>query len=339
MIQLLKHIHKAKSIRERTYFRQIRSSIIIIITISSYWLIHRNWQFINYCLTFLGVLLLIIDYQRSTKDLANHHLKLPDLTIIFLFNIFLIGIFLITGASQSPLLGILLLPVILFGAEYGTVISAWNYLTMIVLFTFSLIFGVTPIKINSLVHYITLIFVTGAYLATLRNYHRSNRHYQRKIERLVFNDELTGLYNRRFLKSAVQRKIKDKNQFGLILFDINYFKYYNDYWGHAAGDILLISIGKVLHQSVRSQDIVVRHSGDEFIVVLPEADRRTIEAIINNIIQSIDSFNFPGEECFPNQKLSLSYGFSVFPDDARYYQDLFTTADHALYNYKKENFH
>lgn len=336
---MLKHIYKGKSIRERTFFRQIRSTIIIIITISSYWLVRRNWQFINYILTVLGILQLIIEYQRPNKDLANHQLKLPDHLIIFLFNIFLAGNFLITGASQSPLLGILLIPVILFGAEFGRTVGFWNYLEMIFLFIFSLIFSPTPITFNILIHYITLVIVTGAYLATLSNFHHSNKHYQRKIERLLFHDELTGLYNRRFLKSAVQRKIKNKHQFGLILFDINYFKYYNDYWGHAAGDNLLILIGKVIHKSVRTQDIVVRHSGDEFILVLPEVNRTTIETIINNIIQSIDSYNFPGEECFPNHKLSISYGFSIFPDDARYYQDLFTTADHALYSYKRENFH
>lgn len=336
---MLLYLHKGKAIGEKTFFRQIRSTIIITVIISSYWLVSRNWLFFSYIITALGVLQLVIDYQRPKKILADPKMKLQDYALILIFNAILAGTFLITGSSQSPLLVILLIPIILFGAEFGAIVGACNYLGMILLLIISLVSMRFPISLTVLTNYISLIVVAGICLATIGLFHRSYKHYQRKTEHLLIHDELTGLYNRRFLKSVVLKEIKSEHKFGLILFDINYFKYYNDYWGHSAGDILLINIGKVIKKSVRPQDIVIRHSGDEFIVLLPEANQVTVESIIENIQQSIDSYNFPGEECFPNHKLSISYGYSIFPDDAPNYHDLFATADQALYNYKKERFH
>lgn len=337
--QMLLNLHKGKSIGERTLFRQIRSIIVLLVITSSYWLVRRNWLSISYILTVLCALQLLIDYQRPKKILADPKMRLQDYALILIFNIILAGTFLITGSSQSPLLIILLIPIILFGAEFGTIVGAWNYLGVILFVILILVVTRTSISLNILTNSISFIVVAGACLATIGIFHRSHKHYQRKTEYLLIHDELTGLYNRRFLKSVVLKEIKAEHKFGLVLFDINYFKYYNDYWGHSAGDILLISIGKVIQKSVRPQDIVIRHSGDEFVVLIPEANQAMVESVIDNILQSIDSYNFPGEECFPCNKLSISYGFSIFPDDAHNYQNLFTTADQALYNYKKERFH
>lgn len=337
--RMLLYLHKGKTIGERTFFRQIRATIVLLVIISSYWLVRRNWLFISYILTALGVLQLLIDYQRPKKILANPKMKHQDYALILIFNIILAGTVLITGSSQSPLLAILLIPIILFGAEFGIIVGACNYLGVILLIIISLVLKRASISLTILTNFISLIVVAGVCLATISNFHHSYKHYQRKAEHLLIHDELTGLYNRRFLKSVVLKEIKAEHKFGLILFDINYFKYYNDYWGHSAGDILLINIGKIIKKSVRPQDIVIRHSGDEFIVFLPEANQVTVESIIDNIQQSIDSYNFPGEECFPSHKLSISYGYSIFPDDAHNYHDLFATADQALYNYKKERFH
>lgn len=336
---MLLYIHKCKVIGERTFFRQIRSTIVLLVIISSYWLVSRNWLFVSYILTALGALQLLIDYQRPKKNLADPKMKLQDYALILIFNIILAGTFLITGSSQSPLLVILLIPVILVGAEFGVIVGVYNYLGVILLLIINLVFKRDSLSLTILTNFISLIIVTGVCLATIGLIQRCYKHYQRKTEHLLVHDELTGLYNRRFLKSVVLKEIKAGHKFGLILFDINYFKYYNDYWGHSAGDILLVNIGKVIKKSVRPQDIVIRHSGDEFIVLIPEANQVTVKSIIDNIQQSIDSYNFPGEECFPSHKLSISYGYSIFPDDAHNYHDLFAVADQALYNYKKERFH
>ncbi len=336
---MLLYLHKGKSIGQRTIFRNIRSIIILLVIISSYWLINRNLRLVYYIQTVLGITLLLVDYHRPKTVLADIRIKLPDYAIMVIMNLFLAGTILISGASHSPLLGIILIPVILFGAEFGTIIGIWNYLITALFVIFTLVFSATPLTFYIIARNITLIVCSGACLTIIRTFHHSYNHYNRKIERLLTHDELTGLYNRRFLKSAVLKEIKSNKNFGLVLIDINYFKYYNDYWGHSAGDNLLINIGKVINKSIRPQDIAVRHSGDEFIVLVPESNQTIVESTINKINLSIESNLFPGEECFPENKLSISYGFSLFPNDARNYQALFTTADQSLYKYKREHFH
>lgn len=336
---MLLYLHKGKSIGQRTVFRQIRSIIFLLVIICSYWLLNRNLLFFYYILTAMAIMALLIDYQRPKKALADFQIKLSDLTIIVITNIFLAGTVLITGAAQSPLIVIIIIPIILFTTEFGTAIGAWNYIGLVIFIFCNSFYGATTVTLKTLAIPFTLIITTGTCLTAIGAFHYFNNHFNRKIHRLLTRDELTGLYNRRFLKFLVSREIKAEKSFGFILIDINYFKFYNDFWGHSAGDNLLINIGKILSKTVRPHDIVVRHSGDEFIVLLPESDQTTVEKIVNGIIQSIESHHFPGEECFPDHKLSISYGFTLFPSDAHHYQDLFTAADQALYSYKKERCH
>jgi diguanylate cyclase (GGDEF)-like protein len=87
-------------------------------------------------------------------------------------------------------------------------------------------------------------------------------------------DALTGLYNRRFFRDALNREIASANRkgfpFSVILLDIDHFKRVNDAFGHDAGDVVLKEIAAVLRASVRDSDIAVRHGGEEFAILLPE---------------------------------------------------------------------
>lgn len=336
VIQMLLYLLKGKSIGQRTIFRQIRSSIILLVIIGSYWLIKPSLLPIYYVLTALIIMVLLYDHQQSKKVLADHSINFTDIMNIIITDLFLIGTVIITGAAQSPLIDIVLIPIILFTAEFGTTTGIWNYIGLSIFLIINSVLGVSVFTLRTLAVPLTFLITGGACLFAIGALHYFQTRFTRKVSRLLTRDELTGLYNRRFLKFFVSNEIKTKKSFGFILIDINFFKYYNDFWGHSAGDNLLINIGKVLSKSVRSQDIVVRHSGDEFIIMLPESNQTEVEKSIYKIVQSIESYNFPGEECFPGQKLSISYGFTIFPSEAHHYQDLFTAADQALYRYKKE---
>lgn len=284
----------------------------------------------------MGIVVLLIDFKRPKKSLADNQFKFTDLSIMILNNLFIAGIILITGAVQSPLISMVLIPIFTFAAEFGIKIGIWNFLGFgIFIAALSLTDG-SLINFKNLINYLILINISTIFLITVSASRYFQDHFNKKVDRLLTRDELTGLYNRRFLKHSVSKQIKADKCFGFILIDINYFKYYNDYWGHSAGDNLLITIAKIFHKNARSHDIVVRHSGDEFIIMLPDSDQNTIKTVISKIMQSIESYNFPGEECFPDHKLSIAYGYTIFPGDARNYQELFTAADQALYQYKKE---
>lgn len=334
---MLVYLQKGKKIGLRTTIKQLRAILALFVIISSYWLVKPNFLTIYYVLTALIIIALLVDHQRPKKILADHRVKPVDLGIIIISDLYLAGIIIITGATQSPFISAISIPIIIFSAEYGVRIGIWNYIGFSIFLIVSYVAGTTVITLQTLAVPFTILITAGICLGVIGAIDYFQNHYNRKINRLLTRDELTGLYNRRFLKLTVSKEIKANKRFGFILIDINFFKYYNDFWGHTAGDSLLISIAKIFSKNVRPQDIVVRHSGDEFIIMLPESGQSTVEKTIAKIIHAIESHNFPGEECFPGHKLSISYGFTLFPSDARYYQDLFTAADQALYRYKKEH--
>jgi diguanylate cyclase (GGDEF)-like protein len=334
---MLDYLYKGKLIGLRTSLKQLRAIVNLLMIFISYWFIIPKFLTVYYFLTAIIISALIADHQRSKKSLVDLRIKPLDLGIIIINNLYIAGIIMITGASQSPLIYVVLIPFIIFSAEYGVKIGILNYIGICIFLTLICVINSTLITLQTLAVPFAILITAGIYLSMVGALAYFQNHYNRKINRLLTRDELTRLYNRRFLKFSVLKAIKAEKPFGFILIDINFFKYYNDFWGHTAGDGLLISIAKILSKSVRSHDIVVRHSGDEFILILPESDQATVKKIIANIIQTIDSSHFPGEECFPDRKLSISYGFTFFPSGARNYQDLFTAADQALYRYKREH--
>lgn len=332
---MLAYLHKGKSIALRSVFKQLRAIIILVMIISSYWLVKPYFLTVYYVLTSLIIAALIFDHQRPKKALADPRIKPIDIGIMIINDLYLAGIIMITGSAQSPFISAVLIPIIIFSAEYGARFGIWNYTGFSIFLVLNYFVNATAITLQSLTSLFTILASSGIGLSVIWALAYFQNHYNHKINRLLTRDELTGLYNRRFLKFSVSKEIKAEKPFGFILIDINFFKHYNDFWGHTSGDGLLISIAKILSKNVRPQDIVVRHSGDEFIIMLPESNQTTVEKTITKIMQAIESYNFPGEECFPDHKLSISYGYTLFPSDARHYQDLFTAADQALYRYKK----
>lgn len=334
---MLIYLHKGKLFALRYIFKQLRAIIILITIISAYWLVKPNFLFIYYIFTALIIIALIVDYQRPRKTLVDSRIKPLDIGIMIVNDLYFAGMIIITGAAQSPYLSGVLIPIIIFSAEYGVKIGIWNYIGLGIFLILNYFASATTITLQTLTDLFTILVSVGIFLSVIWALEHFQNHYNQKIIRLLTHDELTGLFNRRFLKYSVAKEIKAKKPFGLIMIDINYFKYYNDFWGHASGDGLLVSFAKILSKNVRPQDILVRHSGDEFIIMQPESNQTIIERTITKIIKAIESSNFPGEECFPDHKLTISYGHTLFPDNALNYQDLFTSADQALYRYKKEH--
>lgn len=124
------------------------------------------------------------------------------------------------------------------------------------------------------------------------------RKQQRELEKLLTEDPLTGLFNRRGLLNVMQSTIAQnalphqvQTQYGMILLfiDLDGFKAINDQYGHAAGDAVLIEIGQRIHQSVREEDTVCRFGGDEFVVLLKflQQPEKVAEHVINKITKVI----------------------------------------------------
>lgn len=159
------------------------------------------------------------------------------------------------------------------------------------------------------------------------------------IRQQAMTDCLTGLFNRRcfedILSRELQRAERHEREFSLALVDVNYFKQYNDTYGHQAGDQALSALGEAIRKAIRSTDIAARYGGDEIVIILPETKlARAYNLFAKRIKQEI-------EEGFTRisgngHVLSVSIGIASYPHDGRNIQDLVLSADRALLATKKQ---
>ncbi|MGE5606106.1 MAG: hypothetical protein ACM3YE_10505, partial [Bacteroidota bacterium] len=107
---MLAYLHKGKSIALRSVFKQLRAIIILVMIISSYWLVKPYFLTVYYVLTSLIIAALIFDHQRPKKALADPRIKPVDIGIMIINDLYLAGIIMITGSAQSPFISAVLIP-------------------------------------------------------------------------------------------------------------------------------------------------------------------------------------------------------------------------------------
>lgn len=162
-----------------------------------------------------------------------------------------------------------------------------------------------------------------------------------KLEELSNLDSLTQISNRRFfdksLRSEWKRLLRAENYLSLILFDIDYFKIYNDCYGHLAGDQCLIDITQATRLVLkRSSDVLARYGGEEFAIVLPDTDRIGAAKIAEEIRETVKNLKIPNK-CMPTDHpyVTISLGIaSQIPKAGQSVQDIIRQADQALYQAK-----
>lgn len=160
-----------------------------------------------------------------------------------------------------------------------------------------------------------------------------------EINRLAVTDELTGLYNIRYLRRVmseeVKRSIRYDRPLSFIMLDIDFFKIYNDQHGHPRGDEVLRILAGLLQQNTRDVDTVFRYGGEEFSVIIPEVGKQEAFRMAERIRRVIQEHLFPYEEDQPGGNLTVSIGVANLPDDAREGDELIDMADRALYRAKQ----
>ncbi|MDU2064358.1 MAG: GGDEF domain-containing protein [Sporomusaceae bacterium] len=147
-------------------------------------------------------------------------------------------------------------------------------------------------------------------------------------------DSLTGLYNRRMIDklsaTTFARSHKRREQVGLILFDCNNFKIINDTYGHNIGDLVLQAFARLLVKETRKNDVVARWGGDEFLVIVTNADEQQMKAILQRI--ELKTFELSKEFEFP---ISVASGFSLHVKESEDLDTLLAEADHMMYRQKR----
>lgn len=156
---------------------------------------------------------------------------------------------------------------------------------------------------------------------------------------LVYVDDLTGLYNRRFLsKFLKEAQLPPENagqvSFAILMMDIDHFKIVNDNFGHLEGDKLLKKIADSIKNAIMPNDIPVRYAGDEFVAILMHPEKNDVFKTAENIRLGISSIkNTPGGR-HEETPVSISIGIAFFPENSADTNELLKKADDALYHSK-----
>lgn len=163
------------------------------------------------------------------------------------------------------------------------------------------------------------------------------------LKKTVNTDTLTGVHNRRFfnrqLKKAHKKYVKNNIPFSLLVIDIDHFKQYNDTYGHKKGDECLIRVAATLERGVRKNDIVCRIGGEEFCIILPNADKEEAISLAKRLCKKVLALKIPHSNSKASSYVTISIGVSTasMSDGSKDIdqEKLFLLADQALYNSKK----
>lgn len=164
------------------------------------------------------------------------------------------------------------------------------------------------------------------------------RTQEKKLEDLASKDGLTGLYNRRSfderLTQEVERSFRHGRPVGVIMGDVDHFKSFNDSFGHQAGDEVLRVVSRVLAKHVRKVDETFRFGGEEFVIILPDADAEISASIAERVRAAIETTDVKMDETKIGN-VTISLGFAVLSGETDTPETLLKRADAALYEAKE----
>lgn len=152
-------------------------------------------------------------------------------------------------------------------------------------------------------------------------------------------DGLTELYNYRYFHQHLQMELEREKRYNrplsLIMLDIDDFKDYNDQYGHPVGDLVLKNLASILKTATRGCDVICRHGGEEFAVILPETDKKEAAIVCERIRQSVEKTSMLDAEGNSIGNIRITIGLASFPVDADNKNKLIEQADKALYRGKE----
>ncbi|HQP10759.1 MAG TPA: GGDEF domain-containing protein [Candidatus Omnitrophota bacterium] len=158
-----------------------------------------------------------------------------------------------------------------------------------------------------------------------------------EIEQVAITDSLTEVHTRRYLLERLQEEIQRSKarslKMSFLMIDVDYFKKFNDQYGHLTGDQILRETGFLISENIREIDIAGRYGGEEFCVILPDTDHEGAQFAAERVRKAVENATIKAYDA--SVKVTVSIGTSTFPDDGKKTDELIDKADWALYRAKK----
>ncbi|WP_018875829.1 PAS domain S-box protein [Thioalkalivibrio sp. ALE31] len=182
--------------------------------------------------------------------------------------------------------------------------------------------------------HVTRVAGTAVDITELKTTQMELERNQAELERQAFYDRLTGVANRRYFESLLDRELRRAERYGqafsLVMFDLDHFKAVNDTYGHATGDVVLQDVTRVAGERLRASDVLGRWGGEEFMVLLPGDDAEAGARVAESIRARVAEYAFPEVG-----RVTISLGVAAFTfGEPR--SDLLRRVDEALYRAKRE---
>ena len=191
------------------------------------------------------------------------------------------------------------------------------------------------------IDYISKPFSAPILKARVKN-HLELKKYRDILEKQSLMDGLTGIANRRYFDEIFdkewRRTLRSYGTLSLVFIDIDYFKKYNDYYGHLAGDDCLRQVGSVLKDSLkRAGDVVARYGGEEFVIVLPATSFADATSVGEKVRSNIELLKIVHQRSEVSEHVTVSIGIAtVIPEKSMIAASLIEQADKALYQAKRQ---
>ncbi|EJO5346333.1 diguanylate cyclase [Clostridium botulinum] len=294
---------------------------IVSVTILIFSLIYYIWIFLT-------------NNKFRAKYIDNMY-YFENIVLFLLFFVVVLG----TGAYSSKykflFIFIIIILTIQLGMKHGITIAC---LASFIILAMDIL-SVPNLEVNE--YFEQDLILAGVFILTawsLGFYVKVENEHIKELESLANKDGLTGVYNHRFFHDSLNKKIikckTNDEVLSMIFIDIDYFKHYNDLYGHQKGDKVLKTIGDILKNNTREEDVVARYGGEEFAILLSNILEKDAINIAERIRKKIQDTYFEGEENQPNGNLTVSMGISIYPYKSKSDVELIKSADDALYRAK-----
>ena len=337
-----KNLERARKHVEKYVWGGVLAYFIFLVVMipTDYWSISKEYFVHDFVLSMFGLLnggmSLILFYMFSCLPKIKRFFPQASMLLVFWM---LVSISCITMLVKTPALQHLLVTGLVAAATTIIVLS-------IMAIDFNpLVFGRILIGSCLLGYVIShMIFarerVIFLYSIRARISEQIQRIHTTELLHLSQYDELTKISNRRTFDETLEvyfeRARREDTALAILFIDVDFFKNYNDFYGHQKGDDVISTIARTIKNAIRHMDFVARYGGEEFVVLLPETDAHGAYAVASNIFKAIDRLEIPHEKSLVAKHITISLGITVYRGETYTDKDiLLGIADQALYRAKQ----